>query len=142
MRFLERQRRHPPAVIIVPLVDVLLVLLLFLMVTTTFRRQPAIKLTLPESRQGNEGAADNERILITIARTPPYFYLGREAIALDQLQAELSSRASRDPEAPVAVRTDTDTPVGKFINVIDAVKAAGFRRPVGVFTRKGETPER
>ena len=37
--------------IIISLIDILIVLLIFLMVTTSFKQFPAVKLTLPESRQ-------------------------------------------------------------------------------------------
>ena len=63
MQFTARKRRSPPAVIIVSLIDVLMVVLIFLMVTTTFRQQPAVKLTLPESKQAKEGVTDKANFM-------------------------------------------------------------------------------
>ncbi|MBE7502062.1 MAG: biopolymer transporter ExbD [Verrucomicrobiales bacterium] len=134
MRFLVRRRRQPPSIIIVSLIDILVVLLIFMIATTTFKQQPAIKLVLPESRQKNEGAAENN-LIITVAKEPPHFYLGKQAVTLEQLEAELTTLAARNPDTPVAVRTDTETPVGRFVSVMDAVKAAGFTKPVSVFTK-------
>ena len=135
MRFLHRRRRQPPSIIIVSLIDILVVLLIFLVVTTTFRQQPAIKLVLPESRQPQEGAAENN-IVITVDKQPPHFYLGQKSLTLEQLERELATLAAKNPETPVAVRTDADGTVGKFVNVMDTVKAAGFRKPVSIFTRQ------
>lgn len=135
MRFLSRRRRTPPSIIIVSLIDILVVLLIFLVVTTTFKQQPAIKLVLPESRQPQEGAAENN-IVITVDKQPPHFYLGQQSLTLEQLQQQLAAIAAKNPDTPVAVRTDTDSPVGMFVNVMDTVKAAGFRKPVSIFTRQ------
>jgi biopolymer transport protein ExbD len=135
MRFLTRRRHQPPSIIIVSLIDILVVLLIFLVVTTTFKQQPAIKLVLPESKQPQEGAAENN-IVITVDKQPPHFYLGKKSLTLEQLQTELAALAAKNPDTPVAVRTDTDSPVGKFVNVMDAVKAAGFRKPVSIFTKQ------
>jgi biopolymer transport protein ExbD len=134
MRFLERRRRQPPSIIIVSLIDILVVLLIFLVATTTFKQHPAIKLVLPESRQPREGGRE-DNLVITVAKEPPFFYLGSKAVTLDELRATLAERAARNPDAVVAVRTDTDTPVGKFVNVMDLVKGAGFKNPVNIFTR-------
>jgi biopolymer transport protein ExbD len=135
MRFLDRRRRQPPSIIIVSMIDILVVLLIFLIATTTFKQQPAIKLVLPESRQPREGGAENN-VVVTVAKTPPHFYLGQVPMAAEQLQAELASRAKANPDLVVAVRSDADAPVSKFVNVMDMVKAAGFKKPVSVFTKQ------
>lgn len=135
MRFLTRRRRQTPSIIIVSLIDILVVLLIFLIATTTFKQQPAIKLVLPESRQPREGGGERN-IVITVAKEPPHYYLGQTPVTPDQLQSELNARAAQDPEATVAVRTDTDTGVGRFVTVMDMVKAAGFKKPVSIYTRE------
>ena len=59
MRFSIRTRRHTPSVIIVSLIDVLLVVLIFMMVTTTTKKpEPALKLSLPQSKEAKPGAPD------------------------------------------------------------------------------------
>lgn len=136
MRFVQRKRRQPPAIIIVSLIDILIVLLIFMMVTTTFKHQPAVKVTLPESKAGAPGAADTERLVVTLSKEPPHFYLGQLPVTLEKLQAELLKAAAKDPDTVVAVRADDEAAVGRFVKVVDAVKAAGFRKPVSVWTRK------
>lgn len=135
MNFYERKRRQPPAVIIVPLIDILMVLLVFMMATSTFKMQPAIRLTLPESREGREGASQDDSLVITIAKAEPFFYLGQEAIDLDRLEGTLRQRATEDPDTVVSIRADTEAPWGKVVGAMDAVKKAGFRKPIAAFTR-------
>ena len=55
MQFVNRKRRPAPGVMIVSLMDIMMVLLIFLMITSTFKKQPSIKLTLPESSEAKPG---------------------------------------------------------------------------------------
>jgi len=136
MQFLPRKRRQPPAVIIVPLIDILMVLLVFMMATSTFKRQPAIRLTLPESRQGREGASTDQTLVLAVAKTAPWFYLEDKSITLDALEKELLRRAQESPDLVLSLRADEEAPWGKVVNAMDAVKAAGFKKPIAAFTRR------
>ncbi len=135
MNFYERKRRQPPAVIIVPLIDILMVLLIFMMATSTFKMQPAIRLTLPDSRQGRQGASADDSLVITIAKEEPHFYVGQAAVTFEQLEAALSSQAEKSANTTVSIRADTEAPWGKVVSAMDAVKEAGFRKPIAAFTR-------
>ncbi len=134
MRFLERRRRQPPSVIIVSLIDILVVLLIFLVATTTFKQHPALRLVLPEARAPREGGRP-DNLVITVAKEPPYYYLGQTPVTLDQLQRELAARAAQNPDMVVGVRADTESATGHFIRVVDLVKVAGFKNPVTIYTR-------
>lgn len=140
MTFYQRKRRHPPAVIIVPLIDILMVLLIFMMATSTFKMQPAIRLTLPESRQGREGASLDDSLVISIARAEPFFALDTEIVDLPRLEATLQRRARDNPDLTVSIRADTEAPWGRVVEVMDAIKEAGFRRPIAAFTRHPGSP--
>ena len=74
MKFITRKRRQAPTIIIISLIDILIVLLIFLMVTTTFKQQPALKLTLPESKNAKAGAMEGN-LVVTIATNAPYLSL-------------------------------------------------------------------
>ena len=135
MRFTTRKRRQPPAVIIVSLIDVLIVVLIFLMVSTSFKQQkPAVKLTLPESKQAKAGASETAPIIITIAKQEPYLFIGNRPVTLDKLQAELMAAAAKNPDVSVSIRADEAAPWGKVVNVMDAAKAARLKA-VSAFTR-------
>ena len=126
MHFMERKRRQPPAIIIVSLIDILIVLLIFMMVTTTFKQQPALKLALPESKQAKEGAAE-ANLVVTVSKAAPFFYVGARAVTFEELQAELVSRAAKDPKITLNIRADTDAPFGKIVGLMDAAKSAKIK---------------
>lgn len=133
MKFITHRRRQTPAIIIVSLIDILMVLLIFLVATTTFKQQPAMRLALPESRQGKAGASDSA-LVVTIAAKEPYLYLGDRSVTFDRLQAELAAAAGRNPEINLALRADSAAPFGEIVRVMDAAKSARIK-VVSAFTR-------
>lgn len=140
MQFTTRKRRQPPAVIIISLIDILIVLLIFLMVTTTFKQQPAIKLTLPESKQAKQGSSE-DALVITINRQAPYFYLGTRLVTLDKLQEELQANLRKNPQISIALRPDEATPVGQVLRVLDVAAAVGIKsKSISVITKRPSQP--
>lgn len=135
MEFYQKRRRQPPAVIIVPLIDILLALLMFLMVTTTFKTQPLIRLTLPQSRQAKPQNLNTELVIINVTSNAPYFYLGTRGLTYEELQARLKALAQTNRDATVTIRADEAAPWGKVVAAMDAIKEAGFRKPIAAFTR-------
>ena len=135
MRFTTRKRRQAPAVIIISLIDILIVLLIFLMVTTTFKQHPAVKLALPESRQAREGASAEPNIIVTIAKTEPFFYLDTMPVTLSKLQDELVKRAKQNPNVQMAIRADTDAPFGQIVKVMDAAKEAKIKASISTYIK-------
>jgi len=135
MQFSTRKRRQPPTVIIVSLIDVLIVVLIFLMVTTTFKQLPSVQLALPESKQAKPGAADNALILSVPKQGP--LYLKTVPITMDALQQRLIEAVHQNPQTTLAIRADTDTPVGQLVKVMDAAKAANIK-VASVFTRSAQ----
>jgi biopolymer transport protein ExbD len=137
MQFTQRRRRQPPSVIIVSLIDVLMVVLIFLMVTTAFKNQPSVKIVLPESKQGAEGASEGH-LLVTIGPQAPYFYLGARQVTLDELRSELQTAVRRNPRASVSINSDGKAPVQEFIRVLDVVHQVNI--PAQVLTRHAGNP--
>jgi biopolymer transport protein ExbD len=132
MQFSTRKRRQAPTIIIVSLIDVLIVVLIFLMVTTSFKQTPAIKLALPESKQPKGGASDNA-LIVTVPKQGP-LYLKTDPMTLEVLQEKLVEAVRLNPQTTLAIRADTDTPVGMLVKVMDAAKAANIK-VASVFTR-------
>jgi biopolymer transport protein ExbD len=132
MQFATRKRRQAPTVIIVSLIDVLIVVLIFLMVTTTFKQQPSLSLALPESKQGKAGATENA-LIVTVPKEGP-LYLKNDPVTLDALQQKFIQAVQANPKTTLAIRADTQTPVGELVRVMDAAHAAHI--PVAsVFTK-------
>jgi biopolymer transport protein ExbD len=135
MQFTTHRRKPAPTVIIVSLIDVLIVVLIFLMVTTTFKQLPAIKLALPESKQPKAGATENA-LIVTVPKLGP-IYLKTDPVTLDTLQQKLMEAVQANPQTTLAIRADTDTPVGQLVRVMDAAKAANIKI-ASVFTRAAQ----
>jgi len=139
MQFTVRKRRSPPAVIIVSLIDVLMVVLIFLMVTTTFRQQPAVKLTLPESSQAKEGVSEKlPPVFVDIVKAAPHLHFGGLPVTAEKLQEELAARARANPNVILAIRSDTDAPVGQLVKVMDAAKAAKIKSVTAYTKQPGQ----
>jgi biopolymer transport protein ExbD len=125
MEFLTRRRRSAPMVIIISLIDVLIVVLIFLMVTTNFKRQPAIKIVLPESRAAKEGA-NEEALLVSIPKDGP-IYLERDPVTLEALQTKLSDAVRKNKALTLAIKSDAGATVGQFVKVVDIAKTLGIK---------------
>ena len=139
MRFLTTRRKHQPTIIIVSLIDIMIVLLLFLMVTTTFRDLPALKLKLPESKQGapRTGVSEAPPVIVTV--TTNAIYLGRQTVTVEQLQAELKKRKATNSQVVLAVRADKMTPYGYIVQVTEAATQAGVKE-IKTFVQAGVKP--
>jgi biopolymer transport protein ExbD len=125
MHFTRHKRRRAPSVIIVSLIDVLLVVLIFLMVSTTFKKaESALRITMPESKQARPGAADPKALVVNLASNAPYYFLGEQPVTLDRLQKELAAATQTNPQLTVTIKSDKMAPVGEFMKVLDAAKAA------------------
>ena len=135
MRFLPRKNRKPPTVIVVALIDVLMVVLIFMVVSTTFKNQAAVSLALPESSQAKKEPSVNRPLIVTVAKNPPYFYIGADPIGEGALEDEIKKSEESNPDRQLSIRSDTDAPFGKIIKVMDAAKLAGVKG-VKAFTRE------
>ncbi len=138
MKFIARKRRQTPTIIIISLIDILIVLLIFLMVTTTFKQQPALRLTLPESKQAKPGAAEGQ-VIVTVAKDPPYLFLGQRPVTQDRLKQELIAQAAQNPQLSLSIRPDTEAPFGQILKVMDAAKAARIEK-VNVLAKQPGQP--
>jgi biopolymer transport protein ExbD len=138
MQFSTRRRGHPPTVIIVSLIDVLIVVLIFLMVTTTFKKQPALKLTLPESNQPKTGAADNLNMIIVSIDTKGVLYFGsnKDPVTLATLQRNLKTAVQANPDVTLSIRADTAAPWGQVVAVRDAARDAKIKNVSGQVSEK------
>ncbi len=139
MQFTTHKRRNPPAVIIVSLIDVLMVVLIFLMVTTTFRQQPAVKLSLPESKQAKEGVAEKiPPLFVDIVKTAPHLHFGGLPVTAEKLQEELTAKVRVNPNVVLAIRSDTEAPVGQLVKVMDAAKVAKVKAVTAYTKQPGQ----
>jgi biopolymer transport protein ExbD len=142
MNFSGHKRRRAPSIIIVSLIDVLLVVLIFLMVTTAFKETPAFKVTLPETARQppRTGVTEAPPLIVTITTNAPHFHVGKVAMTLDRLKAELTRRARDNPRLVVALRADDQAAYGNVVKVTEAAQAAQVGE-IRTFLKPGIRPE-
>ena len=124
MKFYNKPRRKP-TIIIVTMIDIFCVLLIFFIVATTFRRSlPAIKISLPEAKEGVP-VSQTEPLILSVTSEEKVF-LNAQEILLSQLNNTLQKLGKQSPQPSLAMQADKKAPFGLIIKVMDAAKAAGF----------------
>jgi biopolymer transport protein ExbD len=124
MHFYVKPRRKP-TIIIVTMIDVFCVLLIFFIVATTFRKSlPAVKISLPEAKEGVP-VSQTEPIILSVTSKEKIF-LNKKEIPISQLDEELTKLGKQSPKPSIAMQADKKAPFGVIIKVMDAAKQAGF----------------
>ena len=107
---------------VVPFIDIVLVLLVIVLATATFVQNRTIKVNLPAS-SSQEKVQEQEMVVIAIDKEGNYFY-DKIPLSFEVLQEKL---LQLDPQNDlVSLHTDTQTPFGFFVKIIDTLKAKGF----------------
>jgi len=123
-----RTKRYiKPIINIASLVDVLFLLLIFFMVTSAFVEQPNIKLELPSTRHSEVSKIEN--MVLTIARDGELFLQDRP-VDKKNLEKELRRVILDTGDEVLVLKADKFVPYGVVIDIMDAVKGAGFRKVI------------
>lgn len=121
------KRYIKPVINIASLVDVLFLLLIFFMVTSAFVEQPNIKLELPSTRHSEISKMNN--MVLSIARDGKLFLQDRP-VDKKNLEKELRRVILDTGDEVLVLKADKFVPYGVVIDIMDAVKGAGFRKVI------------
>ena len=112
---------------IIPLIDVMFFLLAsFMMVSLTMTKQQTVKVNLPvSSTSQNDFKPDMINLAVDAAGD---IYLGKERLALPDLEAKLAEQFRKDPQTPVYVSADDATRHRDTVRAIDLARRAGFTK--------------
>ncbi|MBR5895642.1 MAG: biopolymer transporter ExbD [Akkermansia sp.] len=111
---------------IVPMLDILTILLIFFIVHTEFKRQVnVLKLDLPRTEHLAGEMGDNNQVLLEVGEDGRLALNGRE-IASDELPAAVNELVKNNPHTRVQVAAAEGSSLGKFIEVLDFLTAAGL----------------
>ena len=121
------KRYIKPVINIASLVDVLFLLLIFFMVTSAFVEQPNIKLELPSTRHSEVSKMNN--MVLSIARDGKLFLQDRP-VDKKNLEKELRKVILDTGDEVLVLKADKFVPYGVVIDIMDAVKGAGFRKVI------------
>lgn len=134
MRRGNGQRQLVADINVTPLVDVMLVLLIIFMVTAPMMTQ-GIDVDLPETT-AKALRQQEEPLVISISREGQ-ISLGKVQVSLGLLQEQLARHTDEEKKSPIYLRADKDVPYGEVIQLMAAVKTAGFEK-LGMITQPAE----
>src|SRR5215470_3621844 len=114
---------------VTPMVDIMLVLLIIFMVVTPLL-QSGVSVAIPKGlNPDEEGDITNERAVVVSIPFAGSYYIGRDPVAKDDLVEVIKNRMKlRRPDEPQAVyiRGGVGVPYGDVVDIINAVRDAGF----------------
>jgi len=115
---------------VTPLVDVMLVLLIIFMVTAPLLTQ-GINVDLPDAN-APEMAQHIEPLVITIQKDGA-IYLQKHKVSLQQLSARIQGMRENNPNLPVFIRGDAQTPYQAIAQVMGHLESMNIKK-IGLVT--------
>ncbi|MCB1774290.1 MAG: TonB system transport protein ExbD [Gammaproteobacteria bacterium] len=114
---------------VIPFIDIMLVLLAIILTTATFVAQGRIPIDLPGASSA-QSMTPMARLEITVT-TDGGLFVDNEAVTVDDLPARLGALS---PDTLVVLRIDERAAFGRFVGVIDQLKAHRLEN-VSILTR-------
>jgi biopolymer transport protein TolR len=116
---------------VTPMVDIMLVMLIIFMVVTPLLGDKVTVIIPKGSNPDEEGDINNELAVVVSVPFAGAYYVGRDPISKDDLKETIQSRMKmRRPDEPQAVyiRGGVGVPYGDVVEVINAVRDAGYQQ--------------
>jgi biopolymer transport protein ExbD len=107
---------------VIPFIDIMLVLLTIVLTTSAFIVQGAIPLQLPRTAHSQAEMLRTQTIEIN---RQGRFFLNGEAVTIQELAEKIKSA---DRDTPVLIRADQTIALQIFVDIMDTVKAMGFKK--------------
>lgn len=128
-----RRRREHPDLEITPLIDIVFLLLIFFLVTTSFSQasggeheETEIPVQLPESSTG-QGGSTSDRVVLFVQKDGAVTLRGDAEMKDGPLAEKLADLHDRHPKMRIMLKGDEEASHGRLIDVLDELRAAGFR---------------
>ena len=111
---------------IVPMLDILTILLIFFIVQTEFKRQVnVLHLDLPETRNLAGTTGDRNQVLLELGENGE-MALGGKVLTAEEIPNAVQQLLKDNPDASVQVSAAQGAELGRFIQVLDTLSAAGL----------------
>lgn len=120
-----------------PMIDVMLVLLIIFMVAAPMLTT-GVDVNLPEAKTGKN--LESESLVVTLTQDGRLEF-EKQVVTEGVLRQRLGQRAGENRKRPVMVRADHNIPYGRVIEIVDAIREAGFQS-VGFVTQAAEDTRR
>lgn len=122
----RRGRRAMSDINVTPMVDVMLVLLVIFMVTAPLLTT-GINVDLPQAASKQIREPDNKAVTVTVDAKGKVF-IQETPVEIGSLVARMQAITQANPEALIYVRGDTSSQYGVVLQVLGALKEAGFQK--------------
>jgi len=126
---------------VTPMVDIMLVLMIIFMVVTPLL-QTGVTVTIPKGNNPTEDAGINKDTAVVISiPAPGMYYVGRDVQAgkdklIQTIQNRMKGLKPSDPQI-VYIKGGINVPYGEVVNVINAIRDAGFEQ-IGLVAEKNK----
>ena len=118
---MARRRRRPEAEMelnLIPMIDIMLILLIFFMVATTIKHtEKALPIVLPKAEAAVDQKPPDDLLIIGVDQAGNK-YIGSERVTTDALHDRIRASAQKNPDQPVRVDADRQTPYEQVVEVI------------------------
>ena len=124
---------------VTPMVDVMLVLLIIFMVVAPLL-QSGVTVTLPKTKYPDPDPniiKDTSAVVAIPGGNDPRIYIGRDAVALDDLGQRIKNilKDKQPQDQVVYIKAGKLVKYGTVVGVIDAIRESGFER-IGLVAEK------
>ncbi len=120
-------RKRPPVTLdLTPLIDCIFQLLVFFLLTASFIATPNMGVDLPKA-SSNATSSERRDVVVVVTRSGQ-IQLGGKPLSPGSLLTRFRALHKTRPKARVLIQADTKAYHGSVVKVMDAAKAAGFRR--------------
>lgn len=121
-----RRKHAVQGIPIVPMLDILTILLIFFIVQTEFKRQVnVLKVDLPRTENIVGETGNRNDILLELSSDGQIALAGR-VIAANEIPAAVRQILAENPQANIQVAAAEGSSMGKFIEILDTLTAAGL----------------
>jgi biopolymer transport protein ExbD len=112
---IRRNKRFHAEVATSSLSDIMFFLLLFFLIISTLANPNVIKMTLPKSKNNEK---TNKQLISLSVTEEKRFYLDKEEVPFDQLEATLLAKIGNNKEQAVVVRIPYNLQVQDLVDVL------------------------
>ena len=123
MRRQYAQQADESAIDMTPMLDIVFILLIFFIVSTSFIKETGIDVSRPHAVTATR--QELATILVAIDDRNQVWIDNRQ-IDLGALQANVERLTVQNPEGQVVIQADENASTGRFVAVMDRIRAAGI----------------
>jgi len=105
--------------------------------TEVSRKRIYIFVTVEQETATANAADENSPLVISIAKTPPFFSVGSKTMTIEEVRSLLAAEIARDSDLEVQFRPDGGAPISEILKVVDVAKEARIKVPPSLLVAPG-----